>query len=283
MVSFLSMLLMACIVIALIHIGSISAHSISLLRGENVNDNDFNDIKNKMDEEDIESTSTSGCDSDPSYDYYLLVLQWPYSFSSSHLIDHFTIHGLWPSRSEDESSYPCYCDGKSEDESDFDVNDIRPDDLKKMKEYWPSLFSSKNAEFWKHEWTKHGTCSNGISLPDYFHLTLQLRDKFDPLAALGDFISYGDDIVLKRHEDIVNALYDQYGVGVSLGCKHQPQSEHQYLSEIAFCLSKNDPHVKYEGGCPDDLLRDKNSEVSNCKENEKIVIPYANSIASSKY
>ena len=94
--------------------------------------------------------ASGGCTpDDDSFDYFLLALQWPPAFGR--LVSHFTIHGLWPSRSVgDATTYPCNC-GKSEQ---FDLGKLQPI-RKKLETDWPSLKSNDDASFWEHEWSKH--------------------------------------------------------------------------------------------------------------------------------
>jgi ribonuclease T2 len=42
--------------------------------------------------------------------------------------------------------------------------------------------SSTNEEFWKHEWSKHGTCS-GLDMLGYFNTTMQLLHKYSSHCA----------------------------------------------------------------------------------------------------
>eukprot|EP00049_Salpingoeca_infusionum_P009414 m.156772 g.156772 ORF g.156772 m.156772 type:complete len:116 (-) comp14331_c2_seq6:3178-3525(-) len=55
----------------------------------------------------------------------------------------------------------------------FDINEL--DDIRnQMDTDWPSCVGSgSNEDFWKHEWTKHGTCS-GMDQITYFKTVLRL-------------------------------------------------------------------------------------------------------------
>merc|ERR1711990_1383336 len=70
------------------------------------------------------SRGASGCTTDDkTFDYLLLVHQWPAAQQSSTwpkgaVIDDFTLHGLWPSRiGADVASYPCTCTNEQFDSS----------------------------------------------------------------------------------------------------------------------------------------------------------------------
>lgn len=93
-------------------------------------------------------------------DVYTLALQKCNSSSP------FTLHGLWPEWGE-------YCKGPK-----FDVNAIRSIESQ-MDVAWLSCpqYSDTNIEFWDHEWTKHGSCSNMTEL-DYFSAGLASRKKY---------------------------------------------------------------------------------------------------------
>ena len=61
------------------------------------------------------------------------------------------------------------------------------DVIGKMDDDWGSLAcpSSDSHSFWRHEWTKHGTCS-GLGQHGYFESAIDLYGKYDITAALAD-------------------------------------------------------------------------------------------------
>jgi hypothetical protein len=61
------------------------------------------------------------------------------------------------------------------------------DVIDEMDDDWGSLAcpSSDSHSFWKHEWTKHGTCS-GLGQHGYFQSAVDLYGKYDITAALAD-------------------------------------------------------------------------------------------------
>jgi len=93
-----------------------------------------------------------------SYKYYLLTAQkWCTS--------EYQIHGLWPQY--DVDTYPSYC---------IDAYYVEPEDELKneMEKYWSSC---DNSDLWKHEWLKHGTCTeeqNNFNEYTYFNTTVNL-------------------------------------------------------------------------------------------------------------
>ncbi len=76
----------------------------------------------------------------------------------------WTIHGLWP-----QWGQSC---GKGFDEKV--LNPIRAE----LDKNWLSCpgHSSTNVQFWTHEWTKHGTCTNFTQL-QYFTESLKLHQR----------------------------------------------------------------------------------------------------------
>jgi ribonuclease T2 len=113
-----------------------------------------------------------GCTDDHGFDFFMLVQQYPPSFKSP--IDHFTLHGLWPSRPSARDGYPCYCTDQG-----FDEGTLSQSVLTGMKRNWPTLMPNVHTShaFWEHEWTKHGTCAAFDSMETYFNATLSLRNR----------------------------------------------------------------------------------------------------------
>ena len=83
----------------------------------------------------------------------------------------YTIHGLWPPQE--------YCNS-----SPFNINDLTPI-IPELNKAWISCpeYNWSNEQLWKHEWVKHGSCSN-MTLLNYFNLTLTLWEAFSPICEL---------------------------------------------------------------------------------------------------
>ncbi|CAE7485825.1 ddiA [Symbiodinium microadriaticum] len=78
----------------------------------------------------------------------------------------WTIHGLW-------AEWDNECPGSA-----FNISALSP--LRsELDAKWSSCpeFSMKNEDFWKHEWEKHGTCSQ-MDEVSFFNKTLQLYAKY---------------------------------------------------------------------------------------------------------
>jgi hypothetical protein len=85
----------------------------------------------------------------------------------------FTVHGLWPQRRD--GTWPEFCDSSSE----LDVDEIE-DLLPELEKAWPS-WSSYDETFWNHEWTRHGTCAEGVlgHQHAFFKTVLSLHNKLN--------------------------------------------------------------------------------------------------------
>lgn len=83
----------------------------------------------------------------------------------------WSIHGWWPEYSC--HSYPSWCN--SSRFSEFNLTKLEKI-IPLMTKYWyscPEWSGTSNTRFWQHEWEKHGTCINDITMFDYFYETLQ--------------------------------------------------------------------------------------------------------------
>jgi ribonuclease T2 len=171
-------------------------------------------------------SANGGCDNvDHSFDYLLLVQQWPGAFNNNRTWA--TLHGLWPSRSgpNDSGSYPCQCT-----DVPFDPTGVAPF-LADMQKYWPSL-KGANDEFWAHEWTKHGTCAAFADETAFFKETLALRSKYSFFTALTVAgMSPGNTYSATQ---LQTAIKNHNGADPLLGCVRGTNN----LAEVSFCISK---------------------------------------------
>jgi len=191
---------------------------------------------------------------DPSFEYFELMLQWPpaYDHNGSKLgkrISHWTIHGLWPSRIEDPVNYPCQCSTEPFDESKLETI------MKDMNFYWPSLETSDYANFWAHEWEKHGTCCMPYlkTQMQYFETTLGLRKSLDPGSLLDD-MKPSADTAYSYHE--INARLSAGG-DIVLHCRSETrfqgsmETKVQALVEVMICITASGTPSQFN--CPDNV------------------------------
>lgn len=112
----------------------------------------------------------------PAFDFYVLALSWSPSFCAENSNKQnaqqqcgtsrpygFIIHGLWP---QYHRGYPQSC---SHDQSN---NQVPRDIVSDLREIMPS------ASLMRHQWRKHGTCSD-LSQRDYF---TTLQDAYDTVV-----------------------------------------------------------------------------------------------------
>eukprot|EP01061_Rhynchopus_euleeides_P047224 TRINITY_DN937_c0_g1_i2.p2 TRINITY_DN937_c0_g1~~TRINITY_DN937_c0_g1_i2.p2 ORF type:complete len:158 (+),score=59.63 TRINITY_DN937_c0_g1_i2:55-528(+) len=76
----------------------------------------------------------------------------------------YTIHGLWP---EWSAAAAGFCRDVSFNETA--IADLSP----QMQQVWPSD-KGPDADFWTHEWQKHGSCADNMTEHQYFSTALKL-------------------------------------------------------------------------------------------------------------
>ena len=89
--------------------------------------------------------------------YYLSLIKESHGWS---------IHGLWPQFTK--NSYPTYCK-----KVEFSFEKLQPI-IERLNTLWYST-KEPNEDFWKHEWTKHGSCVfSEMTELEYFEKTIEL-------------------------------------------------------------------------------------------------------------
>ncbi|KAE7995726.1 hypothetical protein FH972_000496 [Carpinus fangiana] len=110
-------------------------------------------------------------------DSYLLAIQWPKSFCNSltgndsctSVPNHFTIHGFWPQMA---NGTPVPAPPVIQP---FNISLVKNDPAlyQTMQKIWPGITVKKpNAQFWEHEWDKHGAFSS-FTQHDYFEIAVE--------------------------------------------------------------------------------------------------------------
>lgn len=104
------------------------------------------------------------------FSYFDLALQ------KCHEETRYTIHGLWPEYTIHK--WPQFCN-KTEYHN-FNETKIKTwHRIDEMHKHWPSCIHQPHKDdysFWKHEWEKHGTCTN-MTVLEFFSKTLDLYKK----------------------------------------------------------------------------------------------------------
>ncbi|MFQ6651403.1 hypothetical protein Gotur_023748 [Gossypium turneri] len=178
--------------------------------------------------------------------FYKLSLTWPNSVCKittckAPIPTYFTIHGLWPTFSND-IPVPPYDPVSNK----CNPNPTSPDDIvgelapikDKLDKKWPNLWVRKtNVDFWKIQWQHHGMCSDYPRDPlDYFKDTLNLAqsNRFDPFKALGVQPSDQTPHLLNT---LLENVYKNFGAYPQITCS-MPQKGILLLKEIRFCLKR---------------------------------------------
>ncbi|KAK6746251.1 hypothetical protein RB195_012392 [Necator americanus] len=150
----------------------------------------------------------------------------------------WSIHGLWPNYSN--GSYPQFCDGVPRK---FDAKLIESIE-QRLTKMWPNLYPAKTTHsFWKHEWEKHGTCSQNLKNLSseflYFFKTMELNSQFSVGAALrmANIVPRGEPYPL---EEIKEALRTglSFGKNVQINCLRDKKTKQTLLGDVRMCLDK---------------------------------------------
>ncbi|XP_027347581.1 ribonuclease 1-like [Abrus precatorius] len=188
------------------------------------------------------------------FDFFFFVQQWPGSFCDTKKgccfplagkpASNFSIHGLWPNFNN--GSFPFDCDIAQNPFNQSKIEDLIP----RVQTSWPSLSCagskktddnstiSDNTRFWKHEWDKHGTCSESIlDQHAYFEASLNLKDRINLLQILHDN-GIKPDGNLYSVSNITRAIKEATGFGPGITCNTDPSGTRQ-LIEIYLCVDKS--------------------------------------------
>ncbi|KAJ4461143.1 putative RNase [Paratrimastix pyriformis] len=146
-------------------------------------------------------------------------------------VANFTIHGSWPDR--DDGTWPAFCN----DSYPFSWNQIA--DLKPQLDLnWPS-FNGPNADFYTHEWNKHGTCALNVAKDehDYFQRTLALNSRYDLSAALARAGFVPSTTNTYNVNDMTAAISKAIGKTAAIQCANV--NKKLYFLAVHICLDKN--------------------------------------------
>ncbi|KAF4089996.1 hypothetical protein AMELA_G00044640 [Ameiurus melas] len=159
---------------------------------------------------------------------------WPQTFCSMEKctanFSYWTLHGLWP-------------DTGSECNVSWHFNaSLIADLLPEMKTFWPDLLKPNSTAFWKHEWTKHGTCAAHAEAMNtqhkYFSKALELYHKLDLDSVLKKSNIVPSENYYKL-TDVEECISNSYGVTPKIQCvSHGKESEFQTLGQIEICFDK---------------------------------------------
>ncbi|CAK9323038.1 unnamed protein product [Citrullus colocynthis] len=171
------------------------------------------------------------------FEYFQMVQQWGPAVcteSGVHCFAQpkplFTVHGLWPSNFTNPY-LPCP-PGVTFDQSQ--VTALVP----QLETYWPDLLDGNDQKLWKHEWEKHGTCSDPpFNVLQYFQTTLNIRTRYDVLNILnvaGFGPSSSNQVNYSDIEDPIKAITKKKP---HLRCNHNGVTKERQLLEIVLCFA----------------------------------------------
>jgi ribonuclease T2 len=183
------------------------------------------------------------CSTKNQHDSYVLALTWQPGFckhykykgkkpecdaikDGSLVVDHLTLHGLWPNRKACGTSYG-NCNGPKLDLEESTVSQLAP--------WMPNFLYDDEQTFGAYEWNKHGTCQN-LSDDEYFLTALKLVEAVDR-SAVGSYIkdSAGSSMSVNEFFAKVKSAYGQEVADrITLVC-----AGGKYLQEVRVNLPLN--------------------------------------------
>ncbi|GKV46468.1 hypothetical protein SLEP1_g53449 [Rubroshorea leprosula] len=180
------------------------------------------------------------------YDYMQYVVQWQPAVCSNPLSykrctklanQSFTIHGLWPSNYNGASV-------TQQGGQAFDINELSP--IKpQLDKCWPSMFR-ENDEFWRQEWSTHGTYSLNYGFSsqlEYFDQAVELCNSYNDW--IGDILKTNginpSDSTPVKSTDIADAIYYNFSKSPALRCSKRDGSVdgRKNLLEVVLCFNVN--------------------------------------------
>lgn len=210
----------------------------------------------------LESFSSSIDEIWDDYDIYVMAVQWGstlcktggqkcYEKMSPIPRHSMTIHGLWPSMSSGTILPDC------NQGDEIPIIDDGSSLFLEMRKYWPSL-TGANADFWLHEYNKHGFCYNmkygedGEDYEFYFKKVMEvfLENKINSLII--DLAGDSDDGEYVLPDEFRDLMDEKFGENTySLRCTNIGGL--YYLQEIRFRLDldfKFTTKGKSQESCP---------------------------------
>ncbi|GAB1601467.1 ribonuclease Oy-like isoform X2 [Argonauta hians] len=183
-----------------------------------------------------------------SFDYYVFSQQWPKSLCINAKlkgipceipdpVNNWVVHGLWPDTFKEHTEPPFFC------------NSSWPFDQSKLKDiedqldiHWPNLYThTSKYSFWKHEWKKHGTCSEDkpyiFSEKSYFQMGLQLNKKFDVRSLYDKSGILPVTYTSYKCEDFRNVIRKNWNVEAVITCV-QDENNKEYILQTELCVDK---------------------------------------------
>ncbi len=196
---------------------------------------------------------------------------------------HLTIHGLWPDVFDhhphqqllrprrrnnphpQRSQHPGFCTHERFDRSNL------AEFMEEMLIHWPNVKqrqgSSTYDEFWAHEWSRHGTCSN-LNQSTYFRATLDLQKQRASTPTFNQE-HVGDLVALQDVRRAFREWHNTTLTDIDVVLKCEKGGAHTFLSQVFACMGK-DAKTGYPSKlipCPKTILHE-----DTCKHVEQVLI-----------
>ncbi|KAK9740547.1 hypothetical protein RND81_03G043500 [Saponaria officinalis] len=176
------------------------------------------------------------CTSEVQISFHYVSFIWPSRFCrtkncTNSAPPYFTIHGLWPSRSNNTSIVDCQGPIRN-------YGEIQPL-VPRLTLYWPS-YTHRRTLSWRHEWNHHGKCSR-LTLARYFRAGLYLlnfrSDLLDALhnAGINERSSDGNQYTIFNY---LTALRNRFRHEVQLRCRDDLNGV-IFLTGVNLCVDLN--------------------------------------------
>jgi ribonuclease I len=189
------------------------------------------------------------------FDYYVFALSWEAGFCEKQnyskieckeaqkdefSVNNFILHGLWPNKNDDPFSKYSDCENTYKCEGEGGCWPNLPDlhltavYKEKLSKYMPGVDSYLQ----RHEWHKHGTCTNKTPT-EYFNQASKLVEEFSK-SSFDDFISdhRGSRVTNGQiYQEFEKAFGKSSARTLKLLCSKKANGK--YLTEIRFSLKKD--------------------------------------------
>ncbi|TSN48503.1 Ribosomal protein S6 kinase alpha-3 [Bagarius yarrelli] len=198
----------------------------------------------------------------------ILTHHWPQTFCTiencTANFTYWTLHGLWPNTGAE-------CNVSWHFNASL-IEDLLPE----MRTFWPDLLRPKSTSFWKHEWSKHGTCAAKEEAMDtqhkYFSKALELYHKLD----LDSVLKKSNIIPSKNYyklTDVEASINNSYGVTPKIQCvSHQKESQFQILGQIEICFDRQFQLTNCEYGTKEPRIRDGQFQPGGFNQHQGFII-----------
>ena len=197
------------------------------------------------------------------YSYFLFTNFWPPACHPQNRpslpppVNRFTVHGIWPERAD--GTWPQFCN-KTAKFNETALRDLEP----YLRYVWYDYLHGNpdnitaSAQFWKHEWDKHGTCALGQFQTEhnFFATAILLHYKYNFLEALQKHGIQANNSYYPRTQ-MEAALRTEFGVNLCLMCNGCHNTKPDHLQMVELCLDKQEfkPMNCYRpSACPDRVL-----------------------------